>query len=182
MAAHPPNTRVVVRLPATDVTLFDRLYVILSSLFFVGGVVWVPALYAWAWRRIARIPKESRKRRALYTTVLLAATALFAVGPHRTPRFGERIQFRKWTLWDAWLRFFAYEIIEDVPKKGDKNLSISEKSIIAIVPHGIFPFALAFAVIGEASQYAFGKFRAVVASATGMLPWVRDLLRWVHAV
>ena len=42
---------------------------------------------------------------------------------------------------------------------------------------------LAFAALPtEASAALFGKFRAVVATATQLLPWVRDVLKWVNAV
>ena len=51
-----------------------------------------------------------------------------------------------------------------------------------LMNQGIFPFGLAFAALSESSQSAFGKFRAVVASATQMIPWVRDVLRWVRAI
>jgi hypothetical protein len=177
---HPPGSRVLLRVPGSELTLYDRLVVGASSLFFVGGVFWVPAVYVWAWKRVHLIPKDQKKRRAIYAAFLIAATALFAVGPQRNPRVGEFIKVHKWGLWKSWLRFFSFEVVAD-HYESVKHLR-DRQAIVAISPHGIFPFGLAFAALSDTSRGAFGRFRAVVASATQMIPWVRDVLRWVHAV
>jgi hypothetical protein len=176
----PPGSQVVLRVPGNELTLHDRLVVGASSLFFVGGVFWVPAVYAWAWRRVQKIPKDQKKRRAMYAAFLIAATALFAVGPHRNPRMGEYIKVHQWGLWKSWLRFFSFEVVAD-HYESVKHLR-DKQAIVAISPHGLFPFGLAFAALSDLSRGVFGRFRAVVASATQMIPWVRDVLRWVHAV
>lgn len=148
--------------------------------FSVGGVFWVPAIYAWLIKRYRAIPKEQTKRRIIYASLLFSITALYAVGPHRNPKVGDWIKVHKWGLWKSWLRFFAFEVVAD-----DENSItdlIHKQAILGISPHGIFPFGLAFAALSEQSSKVFGNFRAVVATATELLPWVRDVLRWVRAV
>ena len=169
---HPPGSEVVVRYSGNDLTTYDRLVVYASSLFFVGGVFWVPALYVWAWKKFQSIPKTERKRRAVYLSFVIAASTFFAVGPHRNRRVGDWINVYNWSLWKSWLRFFAFEIVADQGINSVKDV-IDRQSIVAVSPHGIFPFGLAFAALSDASRKAFGRFRAVVASATEMIPWVR---------
>ena len=165
----------------SDLTAYDRAVVYLSSLFFVGGVFWVPALYAWAWKKYQSIPKSERKRRAIYLGFTIAASAFFVAGPHRHRRVGEWIHVHQWSLWKSWMRFFAFEVVADQGLDSIKTL-IDSQAIVTVSPHGLFPFGLAFAALSDASSKAFGRFRAVVASATQMIPWVRDVLRWVDAV
>jgi hypothetical protein len=178
---HPSGSKVLVQFLESDLTNYDRLVVYLTSLFFVGGVFWVPALYAWAWKKYHSIPKHERKRRAVYLAFIVAGSTFFAVGPHRNRKFGEWVDVHRWSIWKSWLRFFAFEIVADNGFDSVKAL-IESQAIVAVSPHGIFPFGLAFAALSEASAKAFGRFRAVVASATQMIPWVRDVLVWVHAV
>lgn len=177
----PPGSEVIVRYNANDLTAIDRLVVYSSSIFFVGGVFWVPAVYAWAWKKFQSIPPNERKRRAVYLGLIITTTALVTFGPHRNSRVGNWINVHKWTLWRSWLRFFAFEIVADQGFDSINDLR-HKQAIVTVSPHGIFPFGLAFAALSEASEKAFGRFRAVVASATQMIPWVRDVLRWVDAV
>lgn len=178
---HPPGSEVIVKYNENDLTAYDRLVVYASSLFFVGGVFWVPALYAWVWKKYQLIPRTERKRRAIYLGFLIAASAFIVAGPHRNRRVGDWMNVHKWSLWKSWLRFFAFEIVADQGFDSVKQL-LDTQAILTVSPHGIFPFGLAFAALSEASEKAFGRFRAVVASATQMIPWVRDVLKWVDAV
>jgi hypothetical protein len=57
-----------------------------------------------------------------------------------------------------------------------------QPAILAIIPHGIFPFALALSTLPETAARAFGEFRPVVATATALLPIVRGILAWIGAV
>jgi hypothetical protein len=177
--SHPPGSQVLVRFSPNECTAYDHILVWASSLFFVGSVIWVPAVYAFAFRKLRSIPKEETKRRAVYVTILLSATALLAFGPHRHPRVNTLLKVRKWSLWKSWLRFLAFEIVTDQPLP--PNIQ-KDQAIVAVVPHGIFPFALAFTAVGEASERAFGPFRVVVASAVKLLPMIRDVLSWIGAV
>ena len=77
------------------------------------------------------------------------------------------------------MRFFAFEVVAD-EYDSIKDL-VHEQAILGISPHGIFPFGLAFAALSDQASQAFGSFRAVVATSTQLLPWVRDVLRWVNA-
>ena len=183
----PPGSHVLLRTPTSnttnnELTLYDRIVVYGSSLFFVGGIFWVPALYVWAWKRYQRIPKSKLKRRALYGALLLAITTLFVAGPHRHKSFDNIIKVHKWSLWKSWFKFFALEVIADNIEAVNVLNQKDKQTIIAISPHGIFPFGLAFAALSDAAKSVFGNFRAVVAPATQMIPWVRDVLKWVHAV
>jgi hypothetical protein len=177
---HPPGSKVLLRVSETELTPYDRFVVVCSSLFFVGGVFWVPALYFYLVKRYRSIPPEDQRRRAIYGSLLVSLTALYAAGPHRNPRVGDWIQVHKWTLWKSWLRFFAFEVVAD-EYDSMKDL-LHKQAILGISPHGVFPFGLAFAALSGQSEQVFGSFRAVVASATQLIPWVRDILRWVRAV
>jgi hypothetical protein len=58
----------------------------------------------------------------------------------------------------------------------------NDQANFAFLPHGIVPFPIAFAVLPEIAQRAFGIFRLVVATATALFPFVRDILMWVDSV
>lgn len=177
----PRGSQVLIKVHGTDFTFHDRLVVYASALFFVGSMFWLPSMYAWALHRLRSIPKDEPRRRAMYTVFLVGITALYAAGPHRRARVGDFIQVRKWSLWGAWLRFFALEVVADAGLDSVKDL-LQGQAIVGISPHGIFPFGLAFATLSDLSSEAFGRLRPVVASATQLIPFVRDVLKWVRAV
>ena len=77
---HPPGSRLVFRVPGSDLTMVDRVIVAGSSLFIVGSFAWVPFLSSWAWRKYKLIPKKEKRRRALYAALFLSAAGLFAFG------------------------------------------------------------------------------------------------------
>ena len=201
---HPPGSRVLVSAPpgstGENLSHADRALVYASSLFFVGSVAWVPLAYVWAYRRWRSTPKSDRRRRMMYMALILSAAALAVAGPHRSKRVGRWLDAKRWRLWRAWLNFMAFEVVSDRGGSGSgladsktafDGGSIStarpfdvtkDKAIIAVVPHGIFPFALAFAALPEAATKAFGEFRPVVATATALFPFVRTFLGWLDAV
>ena len=177
----PPGSRRLVRVDERDFSHYDRLVVYLSSLFFVGGLFWLPLLYGLVVRKLSKIPKKQKRKRALYTAALIFVTTMYVAGPHRKPDTGARFNVRKWKLWKSWMRFFAFEIVADAEKSYSREL-LAKQAIVGISPHGIFPFGLAFATLSESSSAAFGRMRPVVASATQFIPFVRDVLKWVSAV
>lgn len=136
----------------------------------------------WAWRKWKEIPKEDKKRRATYFSILLSIFAVAAIGPHRHKKVGQLWNVREWRLWTAWLKFVAFEIIQDKPHKDLSFDTKKDQAIVAVVPHGIFPFALAFAALPAQAARAFGEFRPVVATATGLFPFVRTFLSWIGAM
>ena len=77
------------------------------------------------------------------------------------------------------MRYVAYEVVAD-EYNSVKDLA-NQQAILGISPHGIFPFGLGFAALSDEADEAFGSFRAVVATATQLIPWIRDLLIWVRA-
>jgi len=189
---------VLVDAPGTDIVApIDSILVAGSSLFFVGSVVWVPLAYAWAvkkWREC-----KDKKRRAVYFGMILTAAALAMVGPHRHPKVGKWLSARRWRLWNAWMNFIAFEVISDQgqvedcdgsydrrdcpgAKVGISSLQKDEHAILAVVPHGLFPFALAFAALPERASQVFGEFKPVVATATALFPFIRTFLGWLGAV
>lgn len=109
----PTGSKVLLRFSGDDLTCHDRLVVLGSSLFFVGGVMWVPCLYGWMIQRFRAIPKDQKQRRALHAAALFSVTALYLVGPHRHPRVGEWVKVHQWALWKSWMRFFAFEVVAD---------------------------------------------------------------------
>lgn len=178
---HPEGSRVLFRIPGSDLTVLDRCVVAGSSLFIVGAFAWVQLVYAWAWRKWKSVPVHDKRRRAAYAGIVMFSIALLSVGPHRSPRVGKWLRVRKWKVWTAWLKFIAMEVIAD-QDTNPKNLNIVQKdrAILAFVPHGIFPFAFAFGALPEIAQKrAFGVFRPVVATATNFLPVVNDFLLWL---
>mmetsp|Transcript_2562 Transcript_2562/g.6023 ORF Transcript_2562/g.6023 Transcript_2562/m.6023 type:complete len:385 (-) Transcript_2562:1281-2435(-) len=176
---NPVGSKTILRVSPDTLTNYDRFVVAWSSLFFVGGVFWVPAVYVWLVKRFRRIPPDQKRRRAMYATILFSITTLYAIGPHRNPKVGDWLRVHRWGLWKSWLRFFAFEVVAD-EFDSVKDL-VNQQAILGISPHGIFPFGLAFAALSDQASLAFGSFRAVVASATQLVPWVRDVLRWVRA-
>lgn len=177
----PQGSRLLIRVNGREFSHCDRVVVYLSSLFFVGGLFWVPALYGLAMRSLSNIPKQQKLKKALYTAALVFMTAMYAAGPHRKADLGERVKVRKWKLWRSWMRFFAFEVVSDAKKEYSREF-LEKQAIVGISPHGIFPFGLAFATLSELSGVAFGRMRPVVASATQLIPFVRDVLKWVGAV
>lgn len=173
---------------SANVTFRDRAFVYASSLFIVGSVVWVPLCYAWAYRKWKATPKHDKRRRAMYMSLLLSAAALAVAGPHRTRRVGRWLKARQWSLWRAWMNFIAFEVVSDRNNNspGDAEEDsfdvTKDQAILAIIPHGIVPFALAFSALPEAASRVFGEFRPVVATATAFFPFVRSFLGWIGAV
>ena len=127
----PRGSTVLVRYSSSpiDYTVKDKIVVICSSLFFVGGVFWVPALYGWLVHKYRQIPFEDKRRRWIYGTCLVTLTCLYFKGPHRHPTFGEKFtKVQKWKLWTSWMKFFAYEIVADNYENVRHLLSTSNDS------------------------------------------------------
>ncbi|KAL3806804.1 hypothetical protein ACHAXA_001086 [Cyclostephanos tholiformis] len=140
----------------------------------------------------------SRYGAALATIILLSI-----FGPHRRTRLGEMLGARRWRLWDAWLNYVGYTVLRDggdddddldrdiVPLAMDDASArtsssfdpLSSPAIYAFVPHGIFPFGLAFSCLPERGyDGTWGEFRPVVATATRLFPLVRTFIDWMGGV
>jgi hypothetical protein len=179
---HPSGTQTLLRISGSDLTWLDRCAVATSSLVVVGAFAWFPILYTYAWTKWKSIPSSEKRRKKMYFVIVVGLTLLILYGPHKSRRFGQWIKVRKWTLWTAWLKYIAMEIITDheIISNDYKNRNISEEqAILAFVPHGIFPFAFAFGILPEVVQHVFGSFRPIVATATNFLPVVNDFLLWL---
>lgn len=111
----------------------------------------------------------------------MSTLAVGTFGPHRYRKVGEWLNVRNWQLWKSWLRFIAFEVIQDKKAKNHENIK-DEQAILAVIPHGIFPFSLAFAALPSEATRIFGQFRPVVATATNLFPFVRTFLAWLGAV
>ena len=160
----------------------DDLAVKLSSLVIVGSIVWVPSLFAYLYKKWKNTPKEETKKRAMYRNIFLTLTLCAIFGPHRHPKVGELLKFRKWGLWNAWLRYISFEVITD-DMSGAQGFNLQkDPAILAFSPHGIVPFSLGFAVLTERAKEYFGEFRPVVASATRFYPLVKTIIQWMGQV
>ena len=176
---NPAGSKTIARSSGQALSNYDKFVVAISSLFFVGGVFWVPAVYLWCLKRYRSIPPNQKKRRLKYATLIFSITTIYAIGPHRNKKVGDWVKVPKWGLWKSWMRYVAYEVVAD-EFSSVKDL-INQQAIMGISPHGIFPFGLAFSTLSDQAFQAFGSFRAVVATATQLIPWVRDVLIWVNA-
>ena len=179
---HPSGTQTLLRISGSDLTWLDRCAVAASSLVVVGAFAWFPIVYMYAWTKWKSIPSTEKRRKKKYFGIVVGLTLLILYGPHRSHRFGQWIKLRKWSLWTAWLKYIAMEVITDHPKTSNdqKNCYVQEEqAILAFVPHGIFPFAFAFGILPEVAQQVFGYFRPIVATATNFLPVVSDFLLWL---
>jgi hypothetical protein len=139
-------------------------------------------VYSLAWKRWKRIPKDDKRRRTIYATILLSLAAVAAVGPHRYHRLGKRFELKKWRLWTAWLKFVAFEVIADNPASLKEFDVKEDQAIFAISPHGIFPFALGLAALPDLASRVFGEMRPVVATATALFPFLSTILSWMNAM
>lgn len=92
-----------------DISNTDQAMVALSSLFFVGGVVWAPAMYIWIYKKWKNTPddKENAKNRKLYRNILIGMMLVGIIGPHRQRKVGEFLNVRNWRIWKA-VSFFKY--------------------------------------------------------------------------
>ena len=179
----PPGSRLMFRIPEGELSALDQCVVASTSLFIVGSVIWVPLLYGYALRKWRTIPRADRRRRIAYAAIAVVSLALLhhGGGPHRHPRVGEWLRVRKWKIWSSWLSFIAMEVRADQTSKAFDVRKKDQRVLHAFVPHGIFPFAFAFAALPEIVQKkAFGTFRPVVATATKYFPIVSDFLQWLR--
>lgn len=171
-----PRTKVLFASSQAPISKLDSTLVTLSSLFFVGSVVWVPTFQLWLYKKWKHT--SDRRKKSLYGTLLVSLVILGITGPHRSPRVGRYLDFRKWKLWRAWTNYFAIEMVTNSVVPIDKK----EQAILAVSPHGIFPFSLAFALLPQKIVDIVGEYRPVVATATNLFPFVKTILSWMHSV
>ena len=125
-----------------------------------------------------------------YRTALTLVLVASIFGLHRSVRVGQWLNVRRWRLWDAWLNYVGFTVLSDTrcgPSSEDaRETSFDPRSspvIYAFVPHGIFPFGLAFSCLPERGYgRTWGLFRPVVATATRLFPLVRTFIDWMGGV
>ena len=127
-----------------------------------------------------------------YFAALVSIIVLSVWGPHRSRRVGELLGVRKWRLWDAWLKYIGYTVMHDtgMAGQGDSKPPLvnnphvdGDDAILAFVPHGIFPFALAFSCLPQQGyEETWGVFRPVVATATKLFPLVKTFISWMGGI
>jgi hypothetical protein len=127
---------------------------------------------------------------ARYGAALALVLLISIWGPHRSRRVGELLGVRKWRLWDAWLNYVGYTVLRD-HGNNDPTIGSNEpefdprhsRAIYAFIPHGIFPFGLAFSCLPQRGyEHTWGLFRPVVATATKLFPLVRTFIAWMGGV
>mmetsp|Transcript_5329 Transcript_5329/g.7821 ORF Transcript_5329/g.7821 Transcript_5329/m.7821 type:complete len:367 (-) Transcript_5329:1312-2412(-) len=181
---YPPNTRVL--LEPYPVTRKDDILVKLSSMLIVGSVLWGPFVaYSFIKKLWCKYNVDKSTQKKMAVGAALAALCIL-IGPYRHRKVGKALGFRNWDVWKSWLRFVAFEVIQDTtgadPNGGDWFDLRDRQSILSIIPHGIFPFALGLAALPEEAEHAFGSFRPIVATATSLFPILRTILSWLGSV
>lgn len=161
---------------------YDELIVKLTSLTIIGSVFWIPALFIYLYKKWKNTPKEDEKKRRFYRNLLLGLSLCAVLGPHRHPKVGQLLQFKKWNIWKSWMRYVSLQVItEDLHM--DQNFDIQkDRALLAFSPHGIFPFSLGFGVLTDMAKQYFGEFRPVVATATRFYPFLNTILQWLGQV
>lgn len=121
-----------------------------------------------------------------YRAALALALVASIFGLHRSVRVGQWLNVRRWRLWDAWLNYVGFTVLRDTGCGTSSESSFDPRSspvIYAFVPHGIFPFGLAFSCLPERGyEQTWGLFRPVVATATRLFPLVRTFIDWMGGV
>ena len=134
--------------------------------------------------------EQCRKFALRYRTALALILITSIIGLHRSVRIGQWLNVRRWRLWDAWLNYVGFTVLRDTgceaSPKAARGTSFDPRSspvIYAFVPHGIFPFGLAFSCLPERGYgQTWGLFRPVVATATRLFPLVRTFIDWMGGV
>ena len=181
---HPKESQILVRVSGHEFGLYDKILVYGSSLAIVGSVFWVPAAMRWCFKRIRAAQENCDTRRhRIYWALIMALIGLVVWGgPHQSTRLDKLLRVRSWRLWNAWLKFVAFEAIVDNKFTTDISAVLKDRNILAFCPHGIFPFAFGLGAISELAQEAFGIFRPVVATAVRAFPVVSSFLSLLGAV
>ena len=187
----PPKTQILSK-DVGPCTALDRFKVTFTSLFFVGSLVWIPTLYLYVYRKYKLAKKEGHeKKKRLYWSLLASLVVMGIWAPHRKAKVGKWLKVREWSIWHSFLRFFAFQVVTDdsfsmatsLSSRKSKPFDITkDPAILAVSPHGIFPFSLAMVALPSAASEAFGYMRLIVASATEFFPLVRTLLSWLESV
>lgn len=205
----PEGTEIISQpIPFEACSAFDKFLVYASSLVVVGSPVWFYGSLVWLfrkWRHYRLLLATSRKYQSIcsedvlryqklarrYGVALCSVVLVSLWGPHRSPRVGEWLGVRKWRLWRAWMNYIGFAVIQDRGNCHHDSSSrtheefdpLTSPAILAFVPHGIFPFGLAFSCLPEEGyESTWGLFRPVVATATKLFPLVRTFIAWMGGV
>ena len=127
LAAPPPSNS------TKRITLIiDKILVSLSSIFIVGGVVWVPLVYSWLYTKWKRLPHQQQeedgtnddndkeekqnfyKKKNLYRNIIMIGIIWGIWAPHRRGKVGDYLNFRNWRIIKAWVNYMAYEVISEI--------------------------------------------------------------------
>ncbi len=142
-----------------------------------------PGISIQRWRKYNRATSK-------YGAALAVILLISGLGPHRSRRVGEFLGVRRWRLWDAWLNYVGFTVLRDHGENYPATASNEpefdprhSRAIYAFVPHGIFPFGLAFSCLPQRGyEKTWGLFRPVVATATKLFPVVRTFIAWMGGV
>jgi Diacylglycerol acyltransferase len=138
--------------------------------------------------------KYLRRKATVFGATVLTVTFLFVskYSPHRTKLFQRWVQIKKWKFISSWVKFVAMEILSDQKQSQYPNGHLAptigspefhnEQSVLAFVPHGIFPFGFGFGFISYTAEQIFGYFRPVAATATSLVPFLRDIILWCSKI
>ncbi|CAM9689968.1 unnamed protein product [Discosporangium mesarthrocarpum] len=102
-----------------------------SSIVLIGSFFWVPASLWYVWRKKCK----TRRRKFLFLLSLLAILT--------TQQLPTTRRLTKHALWDRFLRYFSGRVV------GEVQAAANRQALFCLVPHGIFPFGVAFGSLGR---------------------------------
>ena len=147
-------------------TRLQSLVACSSSFVVVGSVFWLLPLYYYVYRR------RCKKRWQKALVILSAALIIFY--PH-----GAWKRFRNSRLWDSWLTSLRVKVVSERPKE---RAAGHRRKLVALSPHGIFPFTVALPLLGKLNETVFDGVSPVVAGVVLRVPILRQVVRWLGAV
>jgi len=147
--------------------LMDRLLVYGTSALGTGSFFWMPALAYLTYRRWHQLSRLTR------FIIIAGLLSLFIV------RKVHRPWVRRLFFWDAWLKYLSARVVfDDDPGNGGvlpAAAAATGRAVVAIRPHGVFPFALALPLF-RGFVDVFGLLRPVAADAVFRVPFLGHLV------
>jgi hypothetical protein len=144
-------------------SVFSQVVVIASSFFILGTPVWLPAAIYFFVKKLSQKRKEQ---------VIIACILMYIFWP-------KTMNVRKWNLWKHYYNYFKIKLILD---DASSFQSLHSPYMVAIAPHGIFPFGSAMTLVGDISENIFDNLRPVTIQAAMHVPFVSTLLRSTGAI
>ncbi|KAG5187160.1 mono-or diacylglycerol acyltransferase type 2 [Tribonema minus] len=151
--------------PAKHRSLND-LFVVANSLVLIGSFFWVPAGAYVFYKKYC----TTRKRKLAFAAVLAAIIMVPLPECRRVTRL---------RIWRMFLRYFSGRAVGHLSKDAGDH---QQQALYCLVPHGIFPFGIAFAALSDFHESVFNSARPIVANGILHMPVIGHILRMLGAV